>query len=109
MSKFIMPLTAATFDEAVASTDKLILVDFMADWCAPCKQMAPILEDVAEAYEGQLFVVKVDADESPAVLERFGVRGLPTLMILKNGVEAERAFTLTKTRLVAMIDAHLVP
>ena len=107
MSQFITPLTEATFDQAVASTDKLMLIDFTADWCAPCKQMTPILEDIAEAYEGQLLVVKVDADESPAILNRYGVRGLPTLMILKNGVEAERAFSLTRTRLAAMIEAHL--
>lgn len=107
MSDYVKSLTEATFDAEIAGTDKLVLIDFTADWCAPCKQIAPTIEEIAEVYADQLFVGKVDADENPDLAKRFGVRGLPTLLVLKGGKEAERAFSLTKTRLAAMIDAHL--
>lgn len=107
MSSLIKSLTTATFDNALAATNKLVLIDFMADWCMPCKQIAPTIEEIAADYADALFVAKVNADESPELLERFEVRGLPTLLLIKGGQEAARAFVLTKTRLAAMIEAHL--
>jgi thioredoxin 1 len=107
MSNFVKAMTEASFDAEIASPGKLVLVDFMADWCAPCRQIAPVVEEIAEAYDGQLVVGKVNADDNPELARRLGVRGLPTLMLFKDGQEVERAFMLSKTRLAAMIEAHL--
>jgi len=107
MSDFVKSLTEASFDTEIAGAQKLVLVDFTADWCAPCKQIAPMIEEIAEAYADTLFVGKVDADAQPELAKRYGVRGLPTLLLLKDGAEVDRAYSLTKTRLAAMIDAQL--
>ena len=78
-------LNAAQFAEQVETNGQLTLVDFYAEWCGPCKMIAPVLEDLAEEFEGTVNVVKLDADEHPEVLQKYGVRGLPTLMIFDNG------------------------
>ena len=107
MSHFVKSLTEASFDAEIAAAGKLVLIDFMADWCAPCKQIAPMIEEIAETYADTLFVGKIDADADPEIAKRYGIRGLPTLLLLKDGAEVDRAYSLTKTRLAAMIDAQL--
>jgi len=86
------PLAASdeTFDRIVAETTVPVLVDFHADWCGPCKIMAPILDDVAGARAGELLVLKLDTDRNPAVTQRFGIRGIPTLIVFRENQEAGR-------------------
>jgi len=83
-------LTDATFDEEVNSSDQPILVDFWAEWCGPCKLIAPILEEMAVEYEGKLRIVKVDVDESPDVARRYEVMSIPTLVVFQDGVAKKR-------------------
>ncbi|MHA7880896.1 MAG: thioredoxin [Saccharospirillum sp.] len=78
-------LNAAEFTDQVEAGEGLTLVDFYADWCGPCKMIAPVLDNLAGEYEGKVNIVKIDADANPDVLNKYGVRGLPTLMMFKNG------------------------
>jgi thioredoxin 1 len=84
MSKPI-EITDATFEEEVVNADMPVLVDFWADWCAPCKMIAPIVEELAEEYDGQIKFGKVDVDSNPKVATNYGIRGIPTLLIFKAG------------------------
>ncbi|GGX45542.1 thioredoxin [Saccharospirillum salsuginis] len=84
MSKVTM-LSADEFAKTVEAGEGLTLVDFYADWCGPCKMIAPVLEDLADEYDGKVTIVKLDADAHPEVLSKYGVRGLPTLMMFENG------------------------
>jgi len=84
MSKPI-EITDATFEEEVVNADTPVLVDFWADWCAPCKMIAPIVEELAEEYDGQIKFGKVDVDSNPKVATNYGIRGIPTLLIFKAG------------------------
>jgi len=84
MSKVTM-LSADEFANTVEAGEGLTLVDFYADWCGPCKMIAPVLEDLADEYDGKVTIVKLDADAHPEVLSKYGVRGLPTLMMFENG------------------------
>jgi thioredoxin 1 len=84
MSKPI-EITDATFEEEVVNADTPVLVDFWADWCAPCKMIAPIVEELAEEYDGQVKFGKVDVDSNPKVATTYGIRGIPTLLIFKAG------------------------
>ncbi len=83
-------VTEASFDAMVNDTTVPVLVDFYADWCGPCKIMAPLLDDVAHRRAGQLLVLKLDTDKNPAVQARFGVRGIPTLIVFRDGKEVSR-------------------
>lgn len=97
-----------TFFTNVDQSKGLVLVDFWAEWCGPCKQLLPILGEVADLYAGEAIVTKLNADENKATVDRFNVRGLPTLILFKDGVEQERVLGMTsKTRLAAMLDKHL--
>ncbi len=78
-------ITAAEFEANVERGSGITLVDFYADWCGPCKMIAPVLEELAEEFEGQLNIVKINADEEADVLAKYGVRGLPTMMVFKDG------------------------
>jgi len=80
----------ATFDRVTTDTTVPVVVDFYADWCGPCKMMAPLLDDVAHQRAGQLLVLKLDTDKNPATQQRFGVRGIPTLIVFRGGEEVSR-------------------
>ena len=85
-----------------------MLIDFWAEWCGPCKMLAPILDQIAEEYAGRLKVAKLNIDENPGTPANFGVRGIPTLMLFKNGnLEATKVGALSKSQLAAFIDSHL--
>jgi thioredoxin 1 len=83
-------LTDATFEEEINSSDQPVLVDFWAEWCGPCKLIAPILEDLATEYDGKMRIVKVDVDESPDVARRYEIMSIPTLVVFQDGVAKKR-------------------
>ncbi|MCU1461956.1 MAG: thioredoxin [Acidimicrobiales bacterium] len=90
MAEGITTLTDTTFDEEVKGSDELVLVDFWADWCGPCKLIAPILEELATEYAGKLRVCKLDVDDNPGITGRFSVMSIPTLILFKDGDIATR-------------------
>jgi thioredoxin 2 len=83
-------VSEANFDQVVNGTTVPVIVDFYADWCGPCKMMAPLLDDAANRRAGQLLVLKLDTDKNPALQQRFGVRGIPTLIVFRGGKEVAR-------------------
>jgi len=104
----IVHITDATFDSEVLKADKPVLVDFWAVWCGPCKMIAPILDDVSKDYADKLKVAKLNIDENPATPPKYGIRGIPTLMIFKSGnVEATKVGAVSKSQLTAFIDSNL--
>ena len=108
MSDQIVHVTDATFDSEVLKADGPVLVDFWAEWCGPCKMIAPILDDVSKDYAGKLRVAKLNIDENPGTPPKYGIRGIPTLMLFKNGnVEATKVGAVSKSQLTAFIDSNL--
>jgi thioredoxin 1 len=108
MSEFITSVTDASFDQEVLQAEAPVLVDYWAEWCGPCKMIAPILDEISEAYHGKLKVCKLNIDENPVTPPKFNVRGIPTLMLFKNGsVEATKVGALSKSQLAAFIDSNL--
>lgn len=108
MSEHIHHVTDASFEAEVIKADLPILVDYWAEWCGPCKMIAPILDEVARDYAGKLRVAKVNIDENQETPARFGIRGIPTLMLFKDGnVEATKVGALSKSQLTAFLDSHL--
>lgn len=108
VSDQIVHVTDATFDSEVLKGDGPVLVDFWAEWCGPCKMIAPILDDVSKDYAGKLKVAKLNIDENPGTPPKYGIRGIPTLMLFKNGnVEATKVGAVSKSQLTAFIDSNL--
>ncbi len=108
MSEHIHHVTDATFKAEVLEASQPVLLDFWAEWCGPCKMIAPILDEVAKEYGGKLKVAKINIDENQKTPGEFGVRGIPTLMLFKAGnVEATKVGALSKSQLTAFIDSHL--
>ena len=107
-SELIKHTTDATFEADVLKSSKPVLVDYWAEWCGPCKMIAPILDEVATGYDGKLQIAKMNVDENRDIPAKFGIRGIPTLMLFKNGnVEATKVGALSKTQLAAFIDANI--
>lgn len=107
-SELIKHTTDASFDADVLQADKPVLVDYWAEWCGPCKMIAPILDEVAREYSGRLKVAKLNIDDNQATPPKYGIRGIPTLMLFKNGsVEATKVGALSKSQLTAFIDSHI--
>ncbi|NOX26705.1 MAG: thioredoxin TrxA [Gammaproteobacteria bacterium] len=108
MSGNIVHVSDASFDEEVLNSDTPALVDFWADWCGPCKMIAPILEEIANEYGDKVKIAKFNIDENPTTPPRYGIRGIPTLMLFKGGnVEATKVGALTKSQLSAFLDSNL--
>ena len=108
-SELIKHTTDATFEADVLKAAHPVLVDYWAEWCGPCKMIAPILDEVATSYQGKLQIAKMNVDENRDVPAKFGIRGIPTLMIFKNGeLAATKVGAMSKSQLTAFIDQQLV-
>ena len=107
-SDLIKHTTDATFEADVLQSSQPVVVDFWAEWCGPCKMIAPILDEVSHAYEGKLQVAKMNVDENREIPAQFGIRGIPTLMLFKDGkLAATKVGALSKSQLTAFIDQQL--
>ena len=101
-------VTDATFEPEVLKSDTPVLVDYWAEWCGPCRSIAPVLDELAGEYHGRLQIAKINVDENQQVPAKFGIRGIPTLMLFKNGnVEATRVGALSKSQLTAFLDSNI--
>jgi thioredoxin 1 len=108
MSEQIVHVTDDSFESEVLKSNQPVLIDYWAEWCGPCKMIAPVLDDIASEYGGKLKVVKLNIDENPNTPPRYGIRGIPTLMLFKDGeVEATKVGAVSKSQLVAFIDSNL--
>jgi thioredoxin len=108
VSEKIVHITDDTFEQEVLQSQTPVLVDYWAEWCGPCKMIAPALDQIASEYQGRLKVAKLNIDENQATPPKYGIRGIPTLMIFKNGnLEATKVGALSKTQLAAFIDSNI--
>lgn len=108
MSENIQHVTDENWDTEVLSSEKPVLVDYWAEWCSPCKMVAPILEEIATEYADRLKVCKIDIDENTKTPNRYGVRGIPTLMLFREGqIEATKVGALSKSQLAGFLDSNM--
>ena len=108
MSEKIIHITDDSFEQEVLQSSTPVLVDYWAEWCGPCKMIAPALDQIASEYQGRLKVAKLNIDENQSTPPKYGIRGIPTLMLFKNGnVEATKVGALSKTQLAAFIDSNI--
>ncbi len=108
MSENIMHVTDESFEQDVLGSDSPVLVDYWAEWCGPCKAIAPILDEIAAEYDGKLRIAKLNIDDNPGTPPKYGIRGIPTLMLFKGGnVEATKVGTVSKSQLAAFIDSNI--
>jgi thioredoxin 1 len=108
LSEQITEVTDDSFEEEVLKSGEPVLVDYWAEWCGPCKMIAPVLEEIASDYMGKIKVVKLNIDDNPDTPPKFGIRGIPTLMLFKGGeVEATKVGALSKSQLTAFIDSSI--
>jgi len=108
LSEHIIYVTDATFEEEVINSPDPVLVDYWAEWCGPCKAIAPILDEIASEYNGKVRIAKLNIDDNPQTPPKYGIRGIPTLMLFKEGnVEATKVGALSKSQLTAFLDSNI--
>jgi thioredoxin 1 len=108
VSENIVYVTDDSFENEVLKSSTPVLVDYWAEWCGPCKMIAPILDEIAGAYAGRVRIAKLNIDENPATPPKYGIRGIPTLMLFKNGnVEATKVGAVSRAQLAAFLDSNL--
>ncbi len=108
MSESIIHVADSTFEEQVLKSDTPVMVDYWAEWCGPCKMIAPILDEIADEYNGKLTIAKLNIDENQETPQKYAVRGIPTLMIFKDGeVAATKVGAVSKSQLSAFIDSAI--
>ena len=108
MSDKIVHVTDGSFEDDVLKAEDPVLVDYWAEWCGPCKAIAPILGEIAEEYAGRVKIAKLNIDENPSTPPKYGIRGIPTLMLFKDGnVEATKVGALSRSQLSAFLDSNI--
>ena len=99
-------VTEATYNEIVEATDKPVMIDFWAEWCGPCRMIAPIVEDLSTEYDGKVVILKCDVDENPEIAQKFGIRNIPTLVFLKKGELVDKLVgAVQRSKITEKLDA----
>ena len=108
MSENIIHVSDDSFEQEVLQSDKPVLIDYWAEWCGPCKMIAPVLAELADEYADKVQIAKLNIDDNPATPPKYGIRGIPTLMLFKNGeVEATKVGAVSKAKLAAFLDENI--